>query len=337
MSELPHKRRVRYSGKNPRSFDQKYKEHRGDAETLAKVLEAGKTPAGAHRPIMVREILEVLKPEPGERFADVTLGFGGHAGEILELLQPDGVLLGLDVDPVELPKTESRLRAAGFPEASLIIRQSNYAGLGRTIGELGWPGLDGVLADLGLSSMQIDDPERGFSVKFDGPLDMRMNPKRGFSAEQYLEKVSPLELENALRENADEPFAERLAQQLAGKKLTSTLQLRRAIKGAMPERKAEDVEQAVRRVFQAIRIEVNDEFSALDAFLRNLPFCLNPGARVAILTFHSGEDRRVKKAFQAGVRDGTYRAVSRDVIRASPEEQHHNPRSTSAKLRWAAV
>lgn len=337
MSDLPHKRRVRYSGKNPRSFDLKYKEHRGDAETLAKVLEAGKTPAGVHRPILVQEILDILQPKAGERFVDATLGFGGHARAILPLLQPQGVLLGLDLDPIEQPKTEARLREWGVAEGSLIVRPGNYAGMAKIIGELGWPGVDGVLADLGLSSMQIDDPQRGFSMKFDGPLDMRMNPNRGISAARFLEKVEPLTLENILLENADEPLAGRVAIRLAGKKLASTLQLRREIEDALPGRKEDEMEMTVRRVFQAIRIAVNDEFSALDTFLRNLPFCLNPGGRVAILTFHSGEDRRVKKAFQAGLREGVYSEVSREVIRASPEEQQGNPRSTSAKLRWAIL
>ncbi len=326
---------MRYSGKNPRRFDLKYKEHQGDAETLAKVLDAGKTPAGAHRPILVEEILEVLRPQPGERFVDATLGFGGHAGEILPRLQPGGVLLGLDVDPLEQPKTEARLRALGFPAESLIVRQSNYAGLAKITTELGWNGIDGVLADLGLSSMQIDDPTRGFSVKFDGPLDMRMNPKRGLSAAQWLEKVDATKLATALRENADEPLAELIASRLAGRRLQTTMQLRSEIERAVQDEKRVELEPTLRRVFQAIRVAVNEEFSALETFLRNLPFVLNPGARVAILTFHSGEDRRVKQAFKAGFSDGSYSEICRTVIRASPAEQHANPRSTSAKLRWA--
>ena len=326
---------MRYSGKNPRRFDLKYKEHRGDAETLAKVLDAGKTPAGAHRPILVEEILEVLRPQPGEKFVDATLGFGGHAGEILPRLQPGGVLLGLDVDPLEQPKTEARLRTLGFPAESLIVRQSNYAGLAKITAELGWNGVDGVLADLGLSSMQIDDPTRGFSVKFDGPLDMRMNPKRGLSAGQWLEKVDAPKLAAALRENADEPLAELIASRLAGRRLQTTMQLRSEIERAVQEEKRVELEPTLRRVFQAIRVEVNEEFSALETFLRNLPFVLNPGARVAILTFHSGEDRRVKQAFKTGFSEGSYSEICRTVVRASPAEQHANPRSTSAKLRWA--
>ena len=331
----PYKRRVRYSGKNPRSFDLKYKERRGDAETLAKVLEAGKTPAGTHRPIMVREILEVLEPKAGKRFVDATLGFGGHAEAILPLLQPGGMLLGLDVDPIEQPKAQARLREAGFGEECLVVRLSNYAGMLKAIGELGWLGVDGVMADLGLSSMQIDDPTRGFSIKFEGPLDMRMNPTRGLSAAQWLERVDTATLQKVLLENADEPQAVTLAAALAGQSFATTTQLRKAIERAFLVKRNEDVESAVRRVFQAVRIAVNEEFSALETFLRNLPFCLNPGARVAILTFHSGEDRRVKNAFKTGLSDGAYTEICRTVIRASLEEQQANPRSTSAKLRWA--
>ena len=333
--DVPPRRRVRYSGKNPRRFEEKYKELRGDAATLAKVLESGKTPAGAHRPILVEEILAVLRPQPGERFVDATLGFGGHAGEILPRLQPGGVLLGLDIDPVEQPKTEARLRALGFDGSSLIVHRGNYAGVAKFTAELGWNGVDGVLADLGLSSMQIDDPARGFSVKFDGPLDMRMNPKRGLSAAQWLEKVDATKLTAALRENADEPLAELIAGRLAGRRFQTTMELRSEIERVVREEKGVELEPIVRRVFQAIRIEVNEEFSALDTFLRNLPFILNPGGRMAILTFHSGEDRRVKHAFKAGLAEGSYSEICRTVIRASAQEQHANPRSSSAKLRWA--
>ncbi len=176
---VPHKRRKRYSGKNPRRFEDKYKEHGGDAETIAKVAASGKTPAGTHRPIMVAEILEVLAPRPGGVAVDCTLGYGGHAQEILAKISPDGKLLGLDADPVELPKTEARLRALGLGETIFTAHRSNFAGLPQILAAQNLTGADVILADLGVSSMQIDDPVRGFSVKFDGPLDMRMNPQRG--------------------------------------------------------------------------------------------------------------------------------------------------------------
>lgn len=351
----PHRRRPRYSGKHPRRFEEKYKERDPQryAATVAKVIASGKTPAGTHRPIMVAEILETLAPQPGELAVDCTLGYGGHAREILARLQPGGRLLGLDADPVELPKTEARLRAAGFgPEVFTAIR-SNFAGLPQALASVAAvydrrcdddifrrsqsaaTGADCILADLGVSSMQLDDPARGFSVKADGPLDMRMNPQRGFPASALLEKTPPATLTRLLQENADEPQAGKLADALAGKKFTTTKSLATAICAALPHSKKDDADLTVRRVFQALRIAVNDEFSALDMLLRHLPACLNPGGRVAILTFHSGEDRRVKKAFEAGFRDGHYTDIARDIIRSTPGERRDNPRSSPAKLRWA--
>ena len=336
-SAVPHKRRPRYSGKNPRRFGDKYKEHdpKRHADTVAKVIASGKTPAGTHRPIMVAEILRVLAPMPGDIAVDCTLGHGGHAQEILAHIQPRGVLLGLDTDPIELPKTDARLRARGFGPESLIVKRSNFAGIAQALAAHGIAGADIVLADLGVSSMQIDDPARGFSVKLDGPLDMRMNPQRGQPASALLEKIHPAALAALLDENADEPHATALASALAGKKFSRTSELANAIRAAIPKIKTEDAAPSVRRVFQALRIAVNDEFSALDTLLRTLPDCLNPGGRAAILTFHSGEDRRVKKAFDAGLREGIYAAVSDGVIRPTSAEQHANPRSAPAKLRWA--
>ena len=333
----PHRRRVRYSGKNPRRFEEKYKERDPQryAGTVAKVLASGKTPAGTHRPIMVAEILVALAPKPGELAVDCTLGYGGHAQEILARLQPGGRLLGLDADPVELPKTEMRLRAAGFgPEMFTAVR-SNFAGLPQALAAQNLTGADCILADLGVSSMQIDDPSRGFSVKTDGPLDMRMNPQRGFPASALLQKASPDALAKLFQENADEPRAAQLAGALARKSFSTTTQLANAIRAASPRLGKDDCDLTVRRVFQALRIAVNDEFSALEMLLRHLPACLNPGGRVAILTFHSGEDRRVKKSFESGLRDGIYADIAREVIRPTPEERNSNPRSSPAKLRWA--
>jgi 16S rRNA (cytosine1402-N4)-methyltransferase len=332
-----HRRRPRYSGKHPRRFEEKYKEQNPGryAETIAKVLAAGKTPAGTHRPIMVAEILEVLAPKPGEFAVDCTLGYGGHAREILARLQPGGRLLGLDADPIELPKTEARLRGLGFgPETFMTVR-SNFAGLPQALAAQNLTSADCILADLGVSSMQLDDPARGFSTKFEGPLDMRMNPQRGFPASTLLEKISAGELANLLRENSDEPRADALATALAGKNFSTTKSLAAAIRAVFPRTGKEETDLTIRRVFQALRIAVNDEFSALDTLLRHLPACLNPGGRVAILTFHSGEDRRVKKSFETGFREGVYADIVREVIRPTPEERRENPRSSPAKLRWA--
>ena len=330
MNEPPRdkpKRRPRYTGKNPRHFAEKYKEHEPDRypEDVAKVVSAGKTPAGTHRPIMVREILDILAPRPGDFVVDCTLGYGGHAAALLAAIQLGGRLLGLDADPIELPKTEARLRALGFGPDVFSVQHSNFAGLARLIPEPA----DIVVADLGLSSMQIDNPERGFTYKFDGPLDLRMNPAKGMPASALLAGLDPAKLATLLFENSDEPNAERLAPALLHAPATTTMQLAAAV------RKAGGDDDTIRRVFQALRIAVNDEFGTLEAFLRGLPYCLKPGGRIAILTFHSGEDRRVKKSFKAFEAEGVFSEISQDVVRASVEERRDNPRSTSAKLRWA--
>jgi len=333
----PHRRRPRYSGKYPRRFEEKYKEldPAKHPDTVAKVLSSGKTPAGSHVPIMVGEILAALNPQPGELAVDCTLGHGGHTRELLHKILPGGRLIGLDADPIELPRTEAILRGEGFGEDCLVTRKSNFAGIQAALASIGADGADVILADLGVSSMQLDNPTRGFTSKHAGPLDMRMNPAKGIPASKWLERVTPAELAEILRENSDEPHAQILAPQLAAKSFSSTLELAQAIRAALSSRPEEELKKSVARVFQAIRIEVNEEFAALDALLRSLPFSLRLGGRVAILTFHSGEDRRVKKAFQAGQREGFYSEIARDVIRASAAECRANPRATSAKLRWA--
>jgi 16S rRNA (cytosine1402-N4)-methyltransferase len=334
---IPHRRRPRYAGKYPRRFEEKYKEHQPEryAETVAKVLAAGKTPAGTHRSIMVAEVLSVLAPKAGESGVDCTLGYGGHAQELLARLLPGGRLLGLDADPVVLPATEARLRTLGFGPETFTAFRSNFAGLPRVLSEAGLGGVDFILADLGVSSMQLDDPARGFSLKHEGPLDMRMNPRRGQPASALLERTSPDVLAALLTENADEPNARPLANALAGRQLATTTALATAIRATLPRLSPDDRESSVRRVFQALRIAVNDEFSALDTLLRHLPACLNPGGRAAVLTFHSGEDRRVKKAFLEGLRQGVYVDIAREVTRPATEELRANPRSAPAKLRWA--
>jgi 16S rRNA (cytosine1402-N4)-methyltransferase len=331
----PHQRRVRYAGKNPRRFAEKYKEHRQLADTVAKVLAAGKTPAGTHRPIMVPEILAVLAPQPGEVAVDCTLGYGGHAERLLRLIQPGGRLLGLDADPIELPKTEARLRALGFGADTFSAHRTNFAGLPQVLAAAGLAGVDLILADLGVSSMQMDNPARGFSLKDTGPLDMRMNPQRGQPAGALLAKIPPTALAALLVENADEPHAERLATALAGREFVTTTALAEAVRRALPRLSGEEAGLSVRRVFQALRIAVNDELSVLTTLLRQVPRLLRPGGRVAVLTFHSGEDRRVKQAFAAGWRAGDYAAMAREVLRPGDEERRDNPRSSSAKLRWA--
>ena len=334
-------RRERYTGKNPRRFDQKYKEHQPEryANDVEKILASGKTPAGSHRPIMVDEILAVLKPLAGEIAVDCTLGHGGHASRLLQAVQPGGKLIAFDTDPLELPKTEARLRASGCDPESLIVVRSNFMGLAHSLSIHATTGVDILLADLGLSSMQIDDPKRGFSYKHDGPLDMRMNPLKGLPASEWIAKVSLDELSRLLTENADEPQAEPLARAIlqaqSRSPLTTTQSLVTVVRRMMSNNSEAISSATVQRVFQAIRIAVNDEFGALDALLRQLPTCMKPGGRIAILSFHSGEDRRVKTAFKLGLSSGTFSQISEDVIRTPYEEQHANPRSASAKLRWA--
>ena len=332
-----HKRRPRYRGTHPRAFGEKYKELNPEryAEDIEKVMARGDTPAGSHRPIMVDEILQALRPQPGEIAVDGTLGYGGHAGAILPMLLPGGRLYGLDVDPVELPKTEARLRAKGFTPEVLQVRRLNFAALPQLLAEEGLSGVDLFLADLGVSSMQLDNPARGFTFKREGPLDLRMNPEKGQPASALLATISEEKLVKLLEENADEPHAEAIARALAARRgaLTTTTALAAAVREAVPG--GEEADDAVRRTFQALRIAVNQELSVLDTLLAVLPYCLNPGGRAAILTFHSGEDRRAKRAFQEGLERGLYSEISPTVLRPTPEERYANPRASSAKLRWA--
>ncbi|MET0214966.1 MAG: 16S rRNA (cytosine(1402)-N(4))-methyltransferase RsmH, partial [Vicinamibacterales bacterium] len=316
-------RRPRYPGKHPRRFEDKYKELNPEryAADVQKVLASGKTPAGTHRPIMVDEVLRCLQPVPGDVAVDCTLGGGGHAQAILERVQPGGRLVGLDIDPLELPRAEARLRAAGFGADAFVARHGNFAGLPQALAAEGLEAAGVIVADLGVSSMQIDNPARGFSYKEPGPLDMRMNPSHGETASQLLARLSEDKLASLLTENADEPHARLIATLLKQTPVTTTHAVERLVRTglneALPRLAKTDVKMSVRRTFQALRIAVNDEFSALDALLRSLPQCLAPGGRVVLLTFHSGEDRRVKKAFQAGYRCGLYSAVAREVIRST--------------------
>lgn len=336
-----HSRRRRYPGRNPRAFHDKYKElnpERYPAD-VKKVIASGKTPAGMHLPIMVDEVLRCLRPSAGEIAVDCTLGGGGHARAILDRVRPGGRVIGLDVDPIELPRTQARLRADGVGPDEFVARQANFAGLPKVLAAEELIHVDMILADLGASSMQFDNPDRGFSYKGVGPLDMRMNPWRGESAAQLIARSSEAELVRLLEENADEPHAPLIARLLKLQPLDTTHAVDRLVRAglgkALPRLEKTDIKMSVRRTFQALRVAVNDEFSALDSLLRSLPQCLAPGGRAAILTFHSGEDRRVKKAFQAGHRGGIYSAVANEVIRSTKEETFANRRASSAKLRWA--
>lgn len=338
-------RRIRYKGKNPTKFNEKYKELSPEkySEDMEKVKQRGATPVGTHRPICVDEILKILDPKPGEKVLDATLGYGGHSSFLLPKIIPNGLLIGLDQDPIERPKTELRLRKLekdlGFTRTGLIVGAINFSDAKKFLTEKGINKVDMILADLGISSMQIDDPTRGFSMKFDTPLDLRMNPTKGISAATLLNQCTEKHLETLLFENSDEVRAAVFAKALHKQKPKTTHELvsvlREVIKGFSKKVQLEHGEISIRKVFQALRIEVNQEFKVLDQFLKDIPEMLNENGRVAILSFHSGEDRRVKKSFQALHRQKIYKNISEDFIRPSPEEQGSNSRSKSAKLRWA--
>ena len=343
-AEQGHKRRVRYRGTHPKTFGEKYKELAPEkyADTVAKILQKGNTPAGMHIPICVNEILEFLRVKPGQTGLDATLGYGGHTSELLKCLNGKGHLYALDIDPIEIIKTRERLERMGYGPEILTIKQMNFADIDQLTAEMG--PLDFVLADLGVSSMQIDNPDRGFSFKKDGPLDLRLNPAAGISAAQRLQDISREELEGMLVENADEPYAVEIAKTISnhikrGGDVSTTAQLRELIEEALAflpagERK-ETAKKSCQRTFQALRIDVNSEFEVLGAFLEKLPHVLASGARVAILTFHSGEDRLVKQSFKQFLRDGVYTEISTDVIRPTAEECSRNSRARSTKMRWA--
>lgn len=337
-----HKRRKRYKGTHPRKFSEKYKELNPEKyqDDVKKIIGQGKTPAGMHISIMVQEILDFLQIQPGQVGYDATLGYGGHTRRMLECLQGQGHMYATDVDPIESEKTKARLAALGFGEDILTIRRMNFSEIDKVAEEK----FDFVLADLGVSSMQIDNPERGFTFKQDGPLDLRLDPTSGTSAAQRLRELEEDELVGLLVENSDEPYAQCIASEIMrtfarGESIDTTRQLYDAIARALsflPKNEQKDmVKKSCQRCFQALRIDVNSEFEVLYAFLEKLPTVLKPGGRVAILTFHSGEDRLVKKAFKQGVRDGVYREAARDVIRPSAEECYQNPRAHSTKMRWA--
>ena len=344
-NQTPHKRRIHYSGTHPKRFEEKYKELNPEkyAQEVEHVKSRGATPAGMHISIMVDEILDFLQIQPGQVGLDATLGYGGHTGHMLEKLQGQGHIYALDVDPIESAKTKKRLEDRGFGPEILTVCLENFANIDKIAQQAGRK-FDFVLADLGVSSMQIDNPERGFSYKVDGPLDLRLNPETGTSAAQRILEVTPEEFEGMLIENSDEPYAHEITQAVMrcrdqGKPIETTTQLRLLIEEALSflpqkERKQE-IKKSCQRTFQALRIDINCEFEVLYDFLEKLPQVLAPNGRAAILTFHSGEDRMVKQAFKRFQKEGIYSEIARDVIRPSSEECFRNSRAKSTKMRWA--
>lgn len=305
------------------------------------------TPPGGHRPVLFDEVFAVLQPQPGQVAIDCTLGAAGHAAELLRRVGPGGKLIACDLDPGNHDAARTILDPIGHPYE---LHATNFAGIAALLPD----GADVVLADLGVSSMQIDDANRGFSYMRDGPLDMRMDPSRGRTAAQLLAAMSEEELAQMLDELGD--FAEfgptaaaKLAGAIAEQRITKPLErtgdLTELILGTIPApppppgQRGPTLRQLRYRpvacAYQALRILVNRELANLQALLRSLPAVLRAGGRAAIISFHSGEDRLVKQAFREGQRAGAYTEVAPDAIRAGPQERFDNPRSRSAKLRWA--
>ena len=295
-----------------------------------------------HISIMVKEILDFLQIVPGEQGFDATLGYGGHTRAMLECLRGQGHIWATDVDPEESAKTKKRLEDLGFGEDLLTVRLQNFCTIDEIAKEVG--GFDFILADLGVSSMQIDNPKRGFSFKVDGPLDLRLNQETGISAAERLDTITREELAGMLYENSDEPYCEELAKAITdeirrGSRIDTTTKLRRVIEDTLdflPEKEKKDtIKKTCQRTFQALRIDVNQEFEVLYEFMEKLPGALRPGGRVAILTFHSGEDKLVKQALKEGYKSGIYSDYAKDVIRPSAQECAANGRARSTKMRWA--
>lgn len=343
-AQQSHKRRVRYKGKYPKKFEEKYKELQPEKyqDTIQHVMQKGNTPAGMHISIMVKEILDFLEIKPGQVGFDATLGYGGHTKAMLQCLQGKGHMYATDVDHEEAAKTKKRLEELGFGEDILTIKLQNFCTIDEIAKEVG--GFDFLLADLGVSSMQIDNPKRGFSFKVDGPLDLRLNQEAGISAAERLETITRDELAGMLYENSDEPYCEELAKAITdeirkGNHMDTTTKLRQVIEKTLdflPEKeKKETIKKTCQRTFQALRIDVNREFEVLYEFMEKLPDALKPGGRAAILTFHSGEDKLVKKALKAGYKAGIYSDYAKGVIRPSAQECAQNGRARSTKMRWA--
>jgi len=342
------KRRPRYRGTHPKSYAQKYKEHDLPAypEMETHLRAKGTTPAGTHVPVLIEEVMACLKPRPGDIVVDCTVGYGGHAAQFVKRIGPAGRLIALDVDAAELERTRRRLSKEGVP---VSFHRSNFAGIAKVLKQESLDGCDIIFADLGVSSMQIDDPERGMSYKHEGPLDLRMDDRIKQTGADLLNSLSEAQLSAALRELADEPDHQKIARTIVARRverpIERTSQLVQIVfdaKGLDP-RTWKRRQQALKsgslhpaaRTFQALRILVNDELGALRELLRIAPYCLRPGGRIGIISFHSGEDRLVKQSFRESVRTGVYESTAEDVIIPKPEETRTNPRSASAKFRWA--
>ena len=285
----------------------------------------------AHKSVMLREVLDALAPRSGGVYVDATLGRGGHAEAILDACAPDGVLIGVDRDPDALTETAPRLSRFGA-RAKLV--HGRFSELPQLLAEAGHPQVDGLIADLGVSSPQLDRGERGFSFRSEGPLDMRMDPTRGETARELIERLSEEELANVIYRLGEERKSRAVARSIkraeSEGELATTRDLARAVGRVMGPRRG-GIDPAT-RTFQALRIAVNGELEELDALLAALPQLLADGGVAAILTFHSLEDRAVKWAFRG---DARMAPLTKKPVIASDAEQSENARSRSAKLRCA--
>jgi 16S rRNA (cytosine1402-N4)-methyltransferase len=288
----------------------------------------------------MREVLAAFDPRHGQTVVDCTLGLGGHAAELLRRVTPGGRVIGIDLDPRHVELAREALQTVAGGQFQLF--NTNFAGLPAVLAQAGVDWADGILADVGVASPQIDDPQRGFSYRRPGPLDMRMDPTRGRPASHFVNTTPERELAAALRELGDEDDADAIAALIVERRRDRPIETTEDLTAIVCEARDFTLKRAAgaklhpaARTFQALRILVNRELANLDRLLAVLPDCLKPGGVAAIISFHSGEDRRVKQAFRDGLRAGIYQQISPDPLVADEQEQAENPRSRSAKLRWA--
>jgi 16S rRNA (cytosine1402-N4)-methyltransferase len=291
-----------------------------------------------HVPVLVEPVLELLQPEPGQLGLDATVGLGGHATRLIPLLGPGGRLIGLDLDPAQLEQAQSRLQPVADQHAvSLALHHANFRHITGLLEEQGLAGLDLLLADLGFASSQMAEAERGLSFQQEGPLDMRLDPTTGWPASSLVNNLPQQELADLIYQLGEERLSRKIARKIVEARRASPIettgQLAQLVRRAYgPQGRKSRIDPAT-RTFQALRIAVNGELEALDALLAALPEVLNPGGRVAIISFHSLEDRRVKHAFQKLDHDGRGRRLTKKPVTADQAEVAANPRSRSAKLR----
>ncbi|MBI4342378.1 MAG: 16S rRNA (cytosine(1402)-N(4))-methyltransferase RsmH [Candidatus Omnitrophica bacterium] len=283
---------------------------------------------------MGAEAVQLLAPKPGAVIADGTVGAGGHSLMIVPHLLPQGHLIAVDRDREALDLARKRLTEF-TPQITFV--HGNYRDLHALLDELKIGGLDGLLLDLGMSSMQVDRPDRGFSFSKDGPLDMRMDDEQEETAESLVNELPAEELARLLDELGEERFARRIAQRIVqarhSRPIRTTAELVRLIAQAVPASARHGRLHVATRTFQALRMAVNDELGALASLLERLPRLLKPGGRAVILAFHSLEDRLVKRAFAQGVREGWWTVLTKKPVPPSAAECSANPRARSAKLR----